>query len=98
MSLADGCCEWAFEGDVVSCDRVDGLIWDLCLAVLKRGCHVHALPLDRRIGCGEDILDRLGDFRPNAVAFYERDEEFAVAVFLAFEVGYFFFGGDCVGS
>lgn len=71
VSLSDGGSEGSLQCDVVAGDAVDCGVGDDRLAVLELRGDIAELPLDGCVGGGEDVLDRLCDFRADTVTFYE---------------------------
>lgn len=89
VALANGRGEGALEGDEVLGDAADGLVGDDRLAVLvEPRRHVDRLPLDGHVGGRVDVLDRLRNLGPDAVALDERDAVLAVVALCAVELGH----------
>lgn len=73
MALADGGCKRALEGDEVFANRVDGGLGDGGFAVDENGGDVDGFPFNGDFGGLVDVLDGLGDFNADAVAFDQGD-------------------------
>lgn len=78
MAFPDGRSERTLEGNVVALDAVNSGVGNDRFAIFELGSDIAGLPLDGRVGGGEDVLDGLCDFGTNAVTFYERDGVFAL--------------------
>lgn len=87
MTLADRSREGAFERNVVIRDALNGFVRNDRLAVLQPRGYIDRLPLDRHVGCRVDILDRLRNLRPDAVALNQRDCEFPIVALGSLEPG-----------
>lgn len=89
VALANGRRQRALERNQVPRDAGNGLVGDDRLAVLvEAGGHVDRLPLDGHVGGRVDVLDRLRNLGPNAVALDERDAVLAVVALGAVELGH----------
>lgn len=72
MTFADGCGQRTLEGNVVSCDGVDRLVWNGGLAVLQDWGNIDWFPLDGDVRGAVDVFDGLRDLGSNTITLDER--------------------------
>lgn len=70
VTFADGGRKGTLQGDQVSLDRLDRLVWKDSSAVPQSRGDINGFPLDGDFCSMIDILDRLRNLRTNTISFY----------------------------
>ncbi|KAH3680001.1 hypothetical protein WICPIJ_008477 [Wickerhamomyces pijperi] len=80
VTLTDWGGQWAFQGNQVLVDGVNGGLWNGSVTVLDDWGNVTGFPFNWNLSSSVDLLDGLGDFDTDTVTFDERDNVVTVSV------------------